>query len=136
MVVYGDQVKAVEINFLCVHKKLRAKRLAPILIKEVTRKTNLLGIFQAVYTAGVVLPKPISVCKYWHRNLNVKKLIDVGFAHLPPKFKLHTLEKLNKLPDKPLLPGFRPLNKKKDLPRVHELLTEYLSKFKFHQHFS
>ena len=23
----------VEINFLCVHKKLRAKRLAPVLIK-------------------------------------------------------------------------------------------------------
>lgn len=48
MVVYGETVKAVEINFLCVHKKLRAKRLAPILIKEVTRKTNLLGIYQAV----------------------------------------------------------------------------------------
>ena len=32
----GDQrdgVPMVEINFLCVHKKLRAKRLAPVLIK-------------------------------------------------------------------------------------------------------
>lgn len=26
-------VEMVEINFLCVHKKLRAKRLAPVLIK-------------------------------------------------------------------------------------------------------
>lgn len=26
-------VKMVEINFLCVHKKLRSKRLAPVLIK-------------------------------------------------------------------------------------------------------
>lgn len=26
-------VPMVEINFLCVHKKLRAKRLAPVLIK-------------------------------------------------------------------------------------------------------
>lgn len=30
-----------EINFLCVHKKLREKRMAPILIKEVTRRVNL-----------------------------------------------------------------------------------------------
>jgi len=28
-----DGVPMVEINFLCVHKKLRAKRLAPVLIK-------------------------------------------------------------------------------------------------------
>ena len=53
----------VEINFLCVHKKLRSKRVAPVLIKEITRRVNLEGIFQAVYTAGVVLPKPIAVCR-------------------------------------------------------------------------
>lgn len=29
----GTQIKAVEINFLCVLKKLRSKRLAPVLIK-------------------------------------------------------------------------------------------------------
>ncbi len=54
----------VEINFLCVHKKLRSKRVAPVLIREITRRVNLTGIFQAVYTAGVVLPKPVSTCRY------------------------------------------------------------------------
>ena len=54
----------VEINFLCVHKKLRSKRMAPVLIREITRRVNLQGIFQAVYTAGVVLPKPIATCRY------------------------------------------------------------------------
>lgn len=34
-------VRMVEINFLCVHKDLRAKRLAPVLIKEITRRVNL-----------------------------------------------------------------------------------------------
>lgn len=53
----------VEINFLCVHKKLRSKRVAPVLIREITRRVNLQGIFQAVYTAGVVLPKPIATCR-------------------------------------------------------------------------
>jgi len=36
----------VEINFLCVHKKLRSKRLAPVLIKEITRRVNLHNIWQ------------------------------------------------------------------------------------------
>lgn len=61
----GSRLKRmVEINFLCVHKKLRSKRVAPVLIREITRRVNLEGIFQAVYTAGVVLPKPVSTCRY------------------------------------------------------------------------
>lgn len=32
--VYKKVVKMVEINFLCVHKKLRAKRVAPVLIRQ------------------------------------------------------------------------------------------------------
>ena len=55
--------KMVEINFLCVHKKLRSKRVAPVLIREITRRVNCRGIFQAVYTAGVVLPKPVASCR-------------------------------------------------------------------------
>lgn len=80
--VYDKELKVVEINFLCVHKKLRSKRLAPVLIREITRRVNLTGIFQAVYTAGVVLPKPITTCRYWHRSLNPKKLIDVSGSTL------------------------------------------------------
>lgn len=76
--IYDKDEKIVEINFLCVHKKLRSKRVAPVLIREITRRVNLTGIFQAVYTAGVVLPKPISTCRYWHRSLNPKKLIQVS----------------------------------------------------------
>lgn len=53
----------VEINFLCVHKKLRSKRVAPVLIREITRRVHLTGLFQAVYTAGVVLPKPVVTCR-------------------------------------------------------------------------
>lgn len=61
----------VEINFLCVHKKLRSKRVAPVLIREITRRVNLQGIFQAVYTAGVVLPKPVGTCRWvrWNRDV-------------------------------------------------------------------
>lgn len=77
---FKESLKVVEINFLCVHKKLRSKRLAPVLIREITRRVNLTGIFQACYTAGVVLPKPVTTCRYWHRSLNPKKLIEVDIT--------------------------------------------------------
>lgn len=77
-----SEKRMVEINFLCVHKKLRSKRLAPVLIKEITRRVHVTGMFQAVYTAGVVLPKPVAQCRYWHRSLKPKKLIEVGFSRL------------------------------------------------------
>ena len=78
------EIKMAEINFLCVHKDLRAKRLAPVLIKEITRRVNLHNIWQAVYTAGVTIPTPVSNATYWHRNLNPKKLVEVRFSSLPP----------------------------------------------------
>lgn len=47
------------------------------------RRVNLKNIWQAIYTAGVVIPKPVATASYWHRSLNPKKLIDVGFSSLP-----------------------------------------------------
>lgn len=79
-------IKLCEINFLCVSKRLRDKRLAPILIKEVTRRVNLCDIWQAIYTAGRDIPTPISAPRYFHRSLNPEKLIDIGFSRLPDNF--------------------------------------------------
>jgi glycylpeptide N-tetradecanoyltransferase len=72
-----------EVNYLCVLKKLRTKRLAPILIKEITRRINLTNVWQALYTAGVVIPRPVATAVYYHRSLNPKKLVEVGFSSLP-----------------------------------------------------
>lgn len=76
--VHNSVRHMAEINFLCVHKKLRHKRLAPVLIKEITRRVNLESIWQAVYTAGVVIPTPVARCRYWHRSINPKKLVEVN----------------------------------------------------------
>ncbi|XP_036763938.1 glycylpeptide N-tetradecanoyltransferase 2 isoform X2 [Manis pentadactyla] len=97
--IYDSVKKMVEINFLCVHKKLRSKRVAPVLIREITRRVNLEGIFQAVYTAGVVLPKPVATCRYWHRSLNPRKLVEVKFSHLSRNMTLQRTLKLYRLPD-------------------------------------
>lgn len=86
--VYSTKIPVAEINFLCVHKKLRSKRLAPVLIKEITRRVNHKGIFQAVYTAGLVIPVPVSTARYYHRTLEPKKLIEVGFCPLQPRMTM------------------------------------------------
>jgi|EP00927_Polykrikos_kofoidii_P025390 glycylpeptide N-tetradecanoyltransferase len=127
-------VKMAEINFLCVHKKLRSKRLTPVLIKEITRRVNRENIWQAVYTGGVVLPRPVSECRYWHRSLNPKKLIDVGFSHLGPRMTMTRTIKLHKVPDQPQLPGMR-MMREDDSQRVFELVSAYLKKFPLHPEF-
>jgi glycylpeptide N-tetradecanoyltransferase len=43
-----DKIKMCEINFLCVNKNYRSKKLAAILIAEVTRQVNLKNKWQAV----------------------------------------------------------------------------------------
>jgi len=126
--VYDQSLKMVEINFLCVHKKLRDKRLAPVLIREVTRRVHLTGIFQAVYTAGKYLPKPVAECRYYHRSLNPKKLIDVGFSHLTARMTIARAIRLYSLPSNPVCPGIRVCDKK-DVPSATKLLNNYLKKF-------
>lgn len=88
-----------EINYLCVHKKLRTKRLAPVLIKEITRRVNLTNVWQALYTAGVVIPRPICESTYYHRSLNVKKLVEVGFNSLPNGVPMARYQKMQKVPN-------------------------------------
>jgi len=125
----------VEINFLCVHKSLRSKRLAPVLIKEVTRRVNRGNVWQAVYTAGVVLPKPVAQNRYYHRSLNPKKLIDIGFSRLQPRMTIQRTIKLYRVPSEPQVPGIRPIEDR-DMKQAHALLTTYLNDFKLCQQFS
>ena len=133
--IHQTELRMAEINFLCVHKKLRSKRLAPVLIKEITRRINLTGIFQAVYTAGVYLPKPFSSCRYYHRSLNPKKLIETGFSALQRDMTMPKTIRLYKLPEKPLLEGFRKMEES-DVTQATLLLSQYLQKLDIAPNFS
>lgn len=126
--VRSKVLKSTEINFLCVHKKLRAKRLAPVLIQEITRRCYVLGIFQAIYTAGIVLPKPVSSCRYFHRSLDWLKLYEVGFSPLPSNSnKARQITKYH-LPSSFSTPNLRPMQTK-DIDGVQSLLEKYLQRF-------
>jgi glycylpeptide N-tetradecanoyltransferase len=126
--IHDHTVPVVEINFLCIHKKLRSKRLAPVLIKEMTRRVNWTGIYQAVYTAGTILPVPVASARYYHRNLNPKKLVQVGFSRIGHRMTMARMMKLYKLPEQITTPNLRPMVEQ-DVASVHTLLNQYLSKF-------
>ncbi len=128
--------KMCEINFLCVHKKLRSMRLAPVLIKEITRRVVLDGINQAVYTSGTELPTPIgNPANYWSRQLNVKKLVETGYSSLSERQTIERMMKLLKLPVASTIDGWRKM-KIEDSEKVLLLLNDYLSKFKLSVKFS
>jgi|EP00505_MAST-04D_sp_SCG-Rhode-Island_P003098 glycylpeptide N-tetradecanoyltransferase len=128
--VHGKDMTMCEINFLCVHKKLRSKRVAPTLIKEVTRRVNRRDIWQAVYTAGVVLPKPVAHARYWHRSINPQKLIEVKFSRLQPRMTMNRTIRLYKLPEEPKTAGLRPMTLA-DVPSARKLLATYLQEDRF-----
>lgn len=128
-------LESSEINFLCVHKKLRSKRLAPVLIKEITRRCYVHGVFQAVYTVGSLLPTPVSTCRYFHRALNWEKLYDVGFSPLPHGSTKQRQIVRYKLPEQTLTPGLREVEAK-DIDTVVDLLQRYLKRMDMAQEFS
>lgn len=92
------------INFLCVHKKLRSKRLAPVLIHEIVRRlyaTRAQTLFsQVMYTLGNTIIRtdsPHFASHTWyHRFLDVQTLVEAKFCNMPKKL---TLKMLNKLPE-------------------------------------
>lgn len=135
LTVRGKEVKVTEINFLCIHKKLRSKRLAPVLIKEVTRRCYLTGIQQAIYTGGIVLPTPVSTCRYYHRALDWVKLYEVGFSALPAGSTKARQVTRNHLPGQTAVPGLR-LMEAKDIEAVQDLVNRYQARFQLNQKFS
>ncbi|KAG7293942.1 bifunctional glutathione transferase/peroxidase [Staphylotrichum longicolle] len=128
MRVRNNVIHSAEVNFLCIHKKLRGKRLAPVLIKEITRRVNLEGTWQAIYTGGIVLPRPVSTCRYYHRALDWTKLYEVGFSPCPPNSKPSYQARKYTVPQNTSTRGLREMEAK-DLDAVHDLLERYLKRF-------
>lgn len=82
-----------------------------------------------------MIPLPFSKTTYWHRSINPKKLVEVGFSSLPANTPMARYVKLLKLPNEISIKGIRPMVKQ-DVKGVHTLLSDYLQKFEVHLHFN
>lgn len=128
ILVSSKSMNVAEINFLCIDKQLRNKKLTPILIKEITRRVMCCGVVSAIYTSGINLQSHFAKTTYYHRPLNIKKLVKINYINLVKKQNIERLTKLLKVDNNILTPGWRSF-RLNDSEQVTNLLNEYLSKF-------
>ena len=134
--VDGKSIRLCEINFLCINKANRNKRITPLLIQEITRRVNLRDIWYAVYTSGSTLPfDSVGKSRYWHRGIDVRKLVKCGFMSIPKTVKslrnpMGALERIYAIP-KQTSQTLRPI-RRDDIETISNLFTSYLEKFPVH----
>ncbi|KAI5190206.1 glycylpeptide N-tetradecanoyltransferase [Nematocida minor] len=115
--------KTAVVNFLCIHKEYRKRRLAPVLIKEVTRRVNEEGIYTALFTSGEKLPYIFTRSRYYHKILRKGDLVESGFCH-PEDVSNITKDMLSQ--DSPTV-HFRKAADS-DLPHIFEMYCDKYSK--------
>lgn len=116
-------IDMVQITYLCIHTEYRTLNFAPVLITEIKRRANKKGIWQAIYTAHTKIPTPITKANYWHRFLNVRHLVKMGF-HKTNRLRESFYEVRG--PCKRL---WRKMTSE-DVPRVTQILRVHMSTFK------
>lgn len=114
-------------NFLCVHRDYRNIGFTPMLIKETVRRANDKNIWQGVATYKRDVKGSISKSKYFHRFLDVKKLVDIGF------FKTNRLREKYYEIRGPCKHSWRRVTSK-DVPRIVKILKSYLKDYKISPH--
>lgn len=126
-IIHNKCVELVVINFLCVRPNFRHKQLAPLLIKEISRRVAECSIWHAIYTSSLQLPHVVAKSRYYHRPLNTKKLIQVGFCHKHPKLTMSGTIKYYKLPDIITTKGLREILET-DMGDACKVLNKHLAK--------
>lgn len=124
-----------EVKHVCVHRKLRGKKLVTRLFRELTRRYRLQGFDKGFYGSNRYLPKPFFQSKQFSRAINPKILMNTGYLR-PEKVTLEDLERVYYLPKKFIL------NKKakekfvrmeeEHCPQAYEKLCAYFKKFNVH----
>lgn len=134
MQINRKQLDLIEINLLCIHPKLRQKRLAPRLIKEITRQFNLKGYFYGIYTAATYLPAPVTTIKYYHRPINIDKMVATGFTRLTNNLTVDQIKNGIKIRGKPseLFVKMEPDH----VGSAYKLFNKYMDKYNYHPIYS
>jgi len=122
--IFDKTVSSIIIDFLCVHKGLRHKQIAPALIKEISRRSVENKIYHAYYTSIYNLPNKISETRYYIRPIKIEKLLKTQLI----KNKEKSLKRLFQR-YKVLIPTFSSLEEK-DLKNYFVSFNEYTQQYK------
>ncbi len=126
-------VKTAEVNFLCIHKKIRDKNVAPMLIKQLIHECSKKNYKHAYFTSDKLFAEPFFKCQYYHRALNINLLIETGFMNLKQDNKLNDVEKILSLPTETVNNNkiFQPLQEE-DINASYDVLMTYFKKYSFY----
>lgn len=119
--IRGERSRVLGANFLCVSQEMRGRGLAPVLIREVTRRANVDGIFRGVFTSEARLFFNVSRGRYYHRPLNPQKLFESGFC-----------DRIMEVKDTRVREGTR-LTSEMDMASIAKIYLEESRKYMFHE---
>lgn len=133
IMINNTEIIMAKVDFLCVKKEFRNRRLTPVLIQEITRRINLKNIWQGIYKTFAFVPKCFTKSEYYYRSINIKKLLDAEYTYLPnSKMSVGSAIKKYELPDEPIISGFRKMEEK-DIEQIYNLILEKNKKYKIYE---
>lgn len=120
-----------EINFLCIDKTIRNKKLCPMLINEITKQFQKINVYEAIYTGHHMYPNILTSINYYIRPINIKYLIDIGYLTA----SVNMGDDLTELEHAYILPKLKTGNKTliklthEHIAQCHILYCKYMNNF-------
>ena len=144
--VNKNVIDVINSKLMCVYSKLRHKKMACMLMKELIRRSIILGHKVGHYVSGRYQPKPFNTSSLYFRPINPKKILESKFMVFEQSAiskqggqgiekDMAEIEKYYDVPDNLDNKNFI-LMKDIHLEQAYNLLNGYLEKFNFHPIFN
>lgn len=121
--VHGTTYSVAYVDHLCIHPRLRHKRLAPVLIRAITRRIAESGGLHAIYTGTTRLPGQWCSFQQLGRALRPDVLVESGFWKVPDHAKTTMIRAWDDLPAEVSTDAFGPV-RKEDVPSLVRLWND------------
>ncbi len=102
----------------------------PSIVHRRNRHTNTCGYLQVGGITNTEDRRRLTVCRYYHRCLNIPKLVNVHFVGVPSNMTIARMIRLHRVPERPhlLSQGLREMEEK-DVPEITDLYARYMKRF-------
>lgn len=132
--VFSKTIKMADINYFCIHRKLREKGLASKFIDEITRRMINKGVITGSFTTQRYVPSPICRVEFYHRPLNYEKLHKTKFVNLDTNSSFEVSVESFKITYKHKHKVTK--MKKSHYDSVYKMLCEYQDKYNFYRNYT
>jgi len=129
--IFGIIDTVIDTSFLCVNKKIRSNSLASIMIKELLRRMYNNKVKYGYYTSPLTLPNALTKSNYYHKIINIKKMMDINFISKPDSISTRSFEKLFKINDNTIT-NIKKLTEN-IIEKCYKLYLNHYNVYKIHQ---